>query len=94
MIGHMPAATAPTDFARPVFQSEGCEAIDETFTHGAYIGGTAGAYEDGAIAEGYLKAADLLVEQALKDDLAHVMVLPALFPYRHALELRLKVELC
>jgi hypothetical protein len=78
-------------FDHPVFQSEGFDDIDENWRHGAYIGGMAAAYADGGIAADYLRAADLLVDQALKDDLVYSIVLPALFLYRHALELRLKV---
>lgn len=77
-------------FDRPVFQSEGFDDIDESWTHGAYVGGLAAFYTDGGIAADYLRAADLLTDQALKDDLVYFMVLPALFLYRHALELRLK----
>lgn len=75
---------------RPLFRTDGFEMIDETWTHGAFIGGLAGADGDDGLADNYLMTADLMVERALRDDLVHVVVLPALFLYRHALELRLK----
>jgi hypothetical protein len=77
--------------SRPIFQTDGFDEFDETTTHGAYIGGLATAHEDAALASSYKLAADLLVERALADDRVHEVVLPALFLYRHALELRLKV---
>lgn len=82
------AANAAT--SRPIFATEGFEDIDESCTHGAYIGGMAVAAEDAGLATSYMRAADMLVERALRDDCVHEVVLPALFLYRHVLELRLK----
>lgn len=76
--------------SRPVFVTSGFEEIDETWTHGAYVGGLAGAYEDAGLAENYMKSAAMLVERALRDETIHEVALPVLFLYRHALELRLK----
>lgn len=76
--------------ARPIFDGAPAEEIDETWTQGAYVGGMVAANEDAGIAESYLAAADELVEHGVRDDALHEFVLPALFLYRHALELRLK----
>ena len=78
------------DVLRPIFETEGFEDIDETCFQGAYVGGMAAAYEDAGIATSYMLAADVLVGQGLNDDCVHEVVLPILFLYRHALEVRIK----
>jgi hypothetical protein len=92
---HIPGPCPPPRFElprvlRPIFQTAGFEDIDETCFYGAYIGGMAATYEDAGIATSYMRAANMLVGQALRDDCVHEVVLAALFLYRHALELRLK----
>jgi hypothetical protein len=77
-------------FAQPVFRTDGFDEVDEETRGVAYIGGMAAAHDDAGIAGDYIRAADLLVEYALANDREHEIVLPALFLYRHALELRLK----
>jgi hypothetical protein len=78
------------DLTRPVFRTVGFEDIDESWRGGAYIGGMAGAYEDAGIASSYMAAAEWLVERAIADEQVYEVVLPVLFLYRHAIELRLK----
>lgn len=77
-------------YARPIFQTEGFEEIDETWRHGAYIGGMAAVGGTEVLASSYLAAARLLIQQSVRDHEAYGVVLPALFLLRHALELRLK----
>jgi hypothetical protein len=81
---------AGTDLNRPFFCTEGFEDMNESCSQGAYIGGMAAAHKDAGIGTSYMRAAELLVERGLRDDCVHEVVLPALFLYRHALELRLK----
>ena len=47
--------------------------------------------EQEATVDSYLQAASILVDQALADEMVHEVILPILFLYRHAIELRLKV---
>lgn len=75
---------------KPLFQTEDLESIDETWRNGAYIGGLASAGRTEAMARSYLLAGTALVQQAIRDDAAWEIVLPALFLFRHAIELRLK----
>jgi hypothetical protein len=79
------------DFTRTIFSDDGFENIDETCSRGAYVGGVAGVHADVGMAQSYKRAADILVEEALVDDSVFDIVLPVLFLYRQALELRLKV---
>jgi hypothetical protein len=78
------------DLTRSVFRTDGFENIDESWQGGSYIGGMAGAYEDAGIASNYMAAAEWLVERAIANEQVHEVVLPVLFLYRHAIELRLK----
>jgi hypothetical protein len=80
-----------TAVGRAIFETDDFEGIDETSRHGAFVGGMAGAHQDGGIASSYLRAAEQLAAQAVADDAAHEVVLPVVFLYRHALELRLKL---
>src|SRR5262245_42827556 len=77
-------------YAQPVFHTDGFDEVDENTQGVAYIGGMAAANDDAGIAGDYIRAANVLVERGLENDCAHEVVLPALFLYRHALELRLK----
>ena len=73
----------------PLFQ-EVPPGIDDSWTHGALIGGMTSG--DGlAIAQSYRYAGDILIEYALKDDAASYLILPILYSYRHALEIYLKL---
>lgn len=85
----MQGGVGPED-SHPIFKTDGFDDIDEASIHGAYIGGLAGVYEDAGIATSYKRAAEMLLGRALADECVHEVVLPVLFLYRHALELRLK----
>ena len=54
------------------------------------IGGTAEYSDILTLAESYKKAADLLVDTAIKDDTNREIIYPAIYNYRHATELYLK----
>lgn len=67
------------------------DAVDETWTHGAMLGGMAG-YDDESLTHSYFAAADLVIEQALISGIrGQDIVCPALYLYRHAIELQLKI---
>ena len=69
------------------------ENADETWTHGAMLGGMCG-YDDRALADSYFIAADALVDTALADRdsmRTRELVAPTLFLYRHGIELFLKL---
>lgn len=76
--------------APPIFRDDDFDNVDETWQHGAFIGGMVAGYADAGLAEDYRRAADALVERSLRDDSIHEIVMPVLFLYRHAIELRLK----
>jgi hypothetical protein len=66
--------------------------IDETWRHGAILGGMAeGAYDHLAVADAYKLAGDTLVKQALSNSEAYELIYPIMFNYRHCLELYLKI---
>lgn len=66
--------------------------IDETWQHGAILGGMAeGGYDRLTIADSYKLAGDLLVEQVLNGLDGYELVYPILFNYRQCLELYLKI---
>jgi hypothetical protein len=68
--------------------------IDESWTHGAILGGMAhGAYDQLAVADSYVRAGDTLVERVLQGGEGYELVYPILFTYRHAVELHLKIVL-
>jgi len=70
------------------------DTIDESWTHGALLGGMAhGAYSQLAIADSYVRAGDTLVESVLKGGDGYELAYPILFTYRHAIELYLKIVL-
>lgn len=67
------------------------EGIDETWTHGALLGGMA-RFTEREIAEAYFNAADVVVDRVLVDGQqdGYEVVNPALFLYRHGVEVYLK----
>lgn len=70
------------------------DAIAESWTHGALVGGMAhGAYSQLAIADSYVRAGDILVESVSAGGDGYELAYPVLFTYRHAIELYLKVVL-
>lgn len=65
------------------------DGLDETWHHGAMLGGPADSFD---LAESYRLAADILVEQVLMHKhQAWELVYPIMFNYRHCLELYLKM---
>ena len=75
--------------SKPIFQ-EPPEHVDETWTHGAMLGGMCG-YDEQELAESYFAAGDALVQSVLdgKHD-GRNMINPVMYVYRHAIELYLK----
>jgi hypothetical protein len=69
------------------------ENADETWTHGALLGGM-GGYDDRELADSYFLAADALVETALVDrdsKRTRELVAPTMYLCRHGIELFLKL---
>lgn len=67
------------------------EDIDETWTHGALLGGMVG-YDDEALARSYFTAGSLLVDHVLSTgERGQALICPILYVYRHGVELYLKV---
>lgn len=67
------------------------EDIDETWTHGAMLGGMTG-YDDESLARSYFMAGGMLVEQVLgTGERGQEVICPILYVYRHGIELYLKV---
>lgn len=77
------------EYRLPIFQ-EIPQGLDETWTHGALVGGLLWLTEQADIARSYQCAADALIEKALEERLSWEVIYPALFLYRHALEITLK----
>jgi len=75
----------------PLFRAPPDE-IDETWQHGALIGGVA-CRELPQVAESYKLAADVLLNQALTKYEPHELDYPVLFLYRHTVEIYLKAAL-
>jgi len=76
-----------------VFQ-EAPDEIDETWTHGALLGGMVeNCYKQIAIADAYMLAGRTLVAEALESREGYDLLYPILFNYRHAVELYLKAIL-
>jgi hypothetical protein len=68
--------------------------LDEEYYHGALLGGMASiAFNNFAIADSFKLAGDILVDAIPLRAEACDVVLPAMFNYRHALELYLKATL-
>ncbi len=68
------------------------EGIDETWQHGALLGGIAeGGYDRLAIADSYKLASELLIERTLQGLDGYELVYPILYNYRQCLELYLKI---
>lgn len=67
------------------------EDIDETWTHGAILGGMSG-YDDESLARSYFTAGGMLIEQILTTgERGQEVVCPILYVHRHGIELYLKV---
>lgn len=77
------------DSSRPIFV-EPPDDLDETWRHGGIAGGMAWLTPQMEVAQAYRFAASAVIKQALRDDLAWQAVYPALFLYRHAIEVTLK----
>jgi len=77
-------------YRHAIFRFDDFEDIDETWRGGSYIGGLGSADGDAGIARQYRAAADLILSHSVKNDTVWEVVLPALFLYRHAIEIRLK----
>ncbi len=75
----------------PIFQDIPDE-IDETWQHGAIIGGMA-SRDRRQVARSYKMAADELIALALTKHEPHELDFPILFLYRHTIELYLKAAL-
>lgn len=64
--------------------------VDETWTHGAMLGGICG-YADEDLANSYFLAGDALIRAVLDGDTGrHDLINPVLYVYRHGIELYLK----
>lgn len=77
------------DPASPIFQAPP-EGLDASWTHGAIVGGLGWYTAQADVARSYRVAADALVDQALAAQNSWEVVYPAIFLYRHALEVTLK----
>ncbi|WP_152054349.1 hypothetical protein [Tautonia marina] len=75
----------------PIFQ-EPSEEMDETWRHGALMGGMA-CRDLPQVARAYKLAADELLKQALSEYEPHELDYPVLFLYRHTVEVDLKAAL-
>jgi DNA-binding transcriptional MerR regulator len=75
----------------PIFQ-EPSEEMDETWRHGALVGGIA-CRDLPQVARAYKLAADELLKHALSKYEPHELDYPVLFLYRHTVELYLKAAL-
>lgn len=79
--------------ATPLFQ-EPPEDLDETWRHGALVGGiVTGTFDRLTLADSYKRAGDILVDSALQTWEASELIYPVLYNYRHATELYLKAVL-
>jgi hypothetical protein len=75
---------------RPRIFAECPEDIDETWTHGFIIGGMARLPDHAYLAWSFRTAGDLLIEHVVSHGEAWEVAYPALYLYRHAIELHLK----
>lgn len=73
----------------PIF-IEPPENLDEAWRHGALFSGLAKYGDTFYLANSYKRAGDRLVEVALKDEEPWALFCPAIYNYRHAMELYLK----
>jgi len=77
----------------PLIFQEPPENIDETWTHGAMLGGMCG-YDNDSLAAQYFRAGSALVKHVLSSgERGQDMIGPILYLYRHGVELYLKVIL-
>lgn len=77
------------DATRPIF-AKPPENLDESWQRGGIAGGLAWRTPQIEVARAYRFAASAVIELALEDDVAWRAVYPALFLYRHAIEVTLK----
>jgi hypothetical protein len=75
----------------PLFH-EPPENLDETWRHGAVIGGMAAIGDVFFLAESYKLAGDKLVDAAISTDEVFELIYPVIYNYRHATELYLKAS--
>lgn len=74
----------------PLFQQPP-EELDETWRHGALVGGlVTRAVDTFALADAYKLAGDVLVDAGLSVAESYELIYPIIYNYRHALELYLK----
>jgi HEPN domain-containing protein len=69
---------------------EAPDELDESWTHGALIGGMVSCGTDYMVARQYWESADALVDLGLRDQEMWRYAEPACFLYRHAVELFIK----
>lgn len=74
---------------RSIFEEPPAD-LDETWTHGALVGGLAWATQPHDIAASYWRAVDALIDAALQGRTPERIIYPVLFLCRHAIELSLK----
>ena len=84
-----PGMRHPRPSSKPIFE-EPPEALDETWAHGALVGGLGWATSSEEIVRSYLVAAELLVEKGIAAQTPSTVAYPVLFLYRHAIEVCLK----
>ena len=72
------------------FFSEVTDSMDESWKHGVLFGGLAEIGDMFFLANSYKFAGDTLIEAALRDEQAWELFCPAVYNYRHAIELYLK----
>lgn len=77
------------EYEKAIFQ-EPPEDLDESWTHGALVGGLVWLSHQADIARSYSCAADTLIEKAVEERLSWEVVYPVIFLYRHAVEIALK----
>lgn len=67
--------------------------IDESWRHGALLGGMANQGDNFEIARSFRQAAEILISRNVKDAEADELLFSVLYSYRHAAELYLKAIL-
>lgn len=66
------------------------EGLDDTWQHGALRGNMGNYVDRFSLAEEYKLAGDLLVDSAIRNNVAYEVLAPIVYNYRHATELYLK----
>ena len=78
---------------RNLIFTEPPEDVDESWTHGAMLGGMRG-YDNESLARSYFSVGSVLIEHAVNiEGESQELICPILFNYRHGIELYLKVIL-